>query len=121
MELYQLPWGWNTPVVHSRRQVQGCQKTSGSNTPATYASSRGQVGDRILHCGDAGASGGLREQFVGLNVGDPGRAMRVKLDTIDPPRPSVSDVSRKKDSFCASDGMTDNDYAVVAVFVILSP
>lgn len=92
---------------------------SGSSTPVTYAGSRGQVGNRILHCGDAGASGGLREQVSGLNVADPGRAMGVKLDIIDPPKPLAFNVSGNKDSFCASDRMTDNDNAVVTVFVIL--
>lgn len=65
--------------------------------------SHGQAGDGILHCGDTVAFGRLlREVFDSLNVADPGRAIAVNLDIIYPPRPLIPNLSRSKDSFCAS-------------------
>ena len=75
--------------------------------------------DRILHCGNAVAFGGLlREKFNSVCVADPGGAIAVEFDVIGPPFSLVSDDSRSDGGFCASKRMTnDGDLVVGVIFM----
>ena len=78
---------------------------------------RWQTWNRILHCGDAVAFGGLsREEFDSVRVADPGGAIAVEFDVIGKPFPLVSDDSRSEDGFCASKRVAGEGDAVVGVF-----
>ena len=78
-------------------------------------------GDRILCCGDTVAFGGLLgEKPNGLGVANPGRTVAVNFDVLEPPRTFIPQVSRSKDGFRSSEGMTDDYDTVVRVFVMES-